>query len=58
MAAPKLSNHPAAFKHFERRAASSESFLAAAGDDRATVGIFVLFLALGLMGWVAASWLG
>jgi hypothetical protein len=57
MAAPKLSNHPAAFKHFERGGVSSEWFLAG-GDDRATVGIFVLFLALGLMGWVAASWLG
>jgi hypothetical protein len=57
MAAPKLSNHPAAFKHFQRRGVSSVWFLAA-GDDRATVGIFVLFLVLGLMGWVAASWLG
>ena len=59
MAAPKfsLSNDPAAFKRFERRSVSSEWFLAA-GDDWATVGILVLFLALGLMGWMAAYWLG
>jgi hypothetical protein len=57
MAAPKLSNHPAAFRHFERRGASSAWFLAAR-DDRAAVGIFVIFIALGLMGWMAASWLG
>ena len=56
MAAPKLSNDPAAFKHFERRGLASDSFLSWS-DDWATVGLFVLFIAVGIVGWMAAYWL-
>ena len=56
MAAPRLSNDPAAFKHFQRRDLASGSF-PFISDDWATAGLFVLFIALGIMGWMAAYWL-
>lgn len=55
MAAPRLSNDPAAFKHFERR---SDSFLSVVSDDWATAALFILFIAVGIVGWMAAYWLG
>jgi hypothetical protein len=58
MAAPKLSNDPAAFKHFERRGLASDSFLSVLSDDWATAALFVLFIAVGIVGWMAAYWLG
>lgn len=54
---PRLSNDPAAFKHFDRGGLASDSFLSMR-DDWLTAGLFVLFLALGVLGWMAAYWLG